>query len=91
VEYTPERGRQAEAALAFLVIGLVLAGLAVYNREWFREVLTGPLDVSPDELSQAKSLNSLPSRYVRLQVADYKETGVRRVVHRRVSRSRTMC
>jgi hypothetical protein len=34
-------------------------------------------------LSQAKSLQSLPSRYVRLQVAEYKETGVRQVVRRR--------
>ena len=85
MEYTPARGRQAEGALAFLVIGLALAGFAAYNREWFGEVLTGPVAVSPDELSQAQSLKSLPSRCVRLQAADYKETGVRRVVRRRGS------
>src|SRR5439155_13350172 len=62
VEYTPERGRQAEAALGFLVLGLALAGFAGYNLEWFREILSGPAAVSTDELSQAKSLNSLPSR-----------------------------
>jgi hypothetical protein len=65
--------------LSFLCIGLALAGFAVYNRAWFREILAGPVAVSPAELSQAKGLESLPSRYVCLQDADSKETGVRHV------------
>jgi hypothetical protein len=83
VKYTGNRGARAEEGVIFLLAGLALAGFAAYNREWFREIMTGPVAASPDELSQAKSLQSLPSRYVRLPVAEYKETGVRRVLRRR--------
>jgi hypothetical protein len=83
VEHTRKRTASAEEGVIFLLAGLALAGFAVYQREWFREILSGPAAVSPDELSQAKSLQSLPSRYVSLPVTTYKETGVRRVVRRR--------
>jgi hypothetical protein len=83
VSFTPEKGERATGAISFFCIGLFLAGFIVYNREWFREILTGPVAISPDELSQAKSLQSLPSRLVRLEVAEYKETKVRQVSRRR--------
>ena len=83
MEYTRQRGDFASGALACFLIALGLAGFVVYKRDWFREIMTGPVAVSADQLSQATSLESLPSRYVRFQVAEYKETGVRHVTRRR--------
>jgi hypothetical protein len=83
VEYTRQRGDYAIGAVACFLLAVGLAGFAVYKRDWFREIMTGPVTVSPDQLSQATSLESLPSRYVRFEVAEYKETGVRHVTRRR--------
>jgi hypothetical protein len=74
-------------------IAVAAITLVAYNAKYLRNAYRGPATVEPSTLAAAKSPQSLPRPWVRVHVADLKDTGIEEISVRKkhgVERSRTV-